>query len=192
MARKRFSRQNYFRFRKLGVKWRKPRGKQSKTRIGFKGKPVKPNIGYKKPDDIRGTLDGKRYFRVSNISDVEKMQGRNMSAVLSSSVGLRKALEISKRCDELGIVILNKRKVRKALKVSEMKKKRKEAAKIAKEKKVAEKKEHIGEKKEHTPEKKHAHAKETKEHTQEKKNKEHLHGKEMKNEEDDKNNAQRT
>ncbi len=133
MARKKFYRQNYFRFRKLGLKWRKPRGKQSKTRIGFRGKLVVPNIGYKKPDDMRGLVSGKKYFRVSNISDVEKAPA-NASVLLSSGIGLRKALEISTRCKELGIEVVNKKKARKAEKVSAMKKKKAAEKKAAKEK----------------------------------------------------------
>ena len=39
MANKRFKRQEYARYKKLGIKWRRPRGKTSKMRRYEAGKP---------------------------------------------------------------------------------------------------------------------------------------------------------
>jgi len=50
-----FLRQNWRARKKLRkVKWRKPRGSQSKLRKGKKGKPAKPRIGYGAPRRLRG------------------------------------------------------------------------------------------------------------------------------------------
>ena len=46
MANKRFKRQEYARYKKLGIKWRRPRGKTSKMRRYEAGKPDMPAIGY--------------------------------------------------------------------------------------------------------------------------------------------------
>ena len=45
MANKRFKRQEYARYKKLGIKWRRPRGKTSKMRRYEAGKPDMPAIG---------------------------------------------------------------------------------------------------------------------------------------------------
>ena len=42
MANKRFKRQEYARYKKLGIKWRRPRGKTSKMRRYEAGKPDMP------------------------------------------------------------------------------------------------------------------------------------------------------
>ncbi|WP_461461273.1 eL32 family ribosomal protein, partial [Methanobrevibacter sp.] len=43
---KQFKRQEYARYKKLGDKWRKPRGRTSKMRRYEAGKPKMPAIGY--------------------------------------------------------------------------------------------------------------------------------------------------
>ena len=53
MANKRFKRQEYARYKKLGIKWRRPRGKTSKMRRYEAGKPDMPAIGYRTPRAIR-------------------------------------------------------------------------------------------------------------------------------------------
>ena len=44
-----FKRQEYARYKKLGTKWRRPRGKTSKMRRYEAGKPAMPSIGYRTP-----------------------------------------------------------------------------------------------------------------------------------------------
>ena len=48
-----FKRQEYARYKKLGIKWRRPRGKTSKMRRYEAGKPDMPAIGYRTPRAIR-------------------------------------------------------------------------------------------------------------------------------------------
>ena len=50
---KQFKRQEYARYKKLGTKWRRPRGKTSKMRRYEAGKPAMPAIGYRTPKAIR-------------------------------------------------------------------------------------------------------------------------------------------
>lgn len=109
-----FFRQNYFRHKKLGMKWRRPRGKQSKMRKSKKGKSPMPNIGYKTSDSTRGLVHGYRPVFVSNAEDLKKIK-QNEIAVISSGVGLKKILDISKKVDELNVKIYNSNKVRKSL-----------------------------------------------------------------------------
>jgi len=49
-----FLRQNWFRLKRLGRKWRAPKGKQSKLRRHFFGKGHIPSIGYGSPSAVRG------------------------------------------------------------------------------------------------------------------------------------------
>lgn len=108
-----FLRQNYFRFKKLGEKWRRPRGKQSKMRIEIRGRTLKPKIGYKSPASMTGLVHGYTPVVVCNAGDLAKMK-KNETAVISSGVGLRKALEIQKKAEELGVKIYNENKTKKA------------------------------------------------------------------------------
>ena len=49
-----FKRQEYARYKKLGTKWRRPRGETSKMRRYEAGKPAMPSIGYRTPRATRG------------------------------------------------------------------------------------------------------------------------------------------
>lgn len=125
---RKFLRQNWFRYKKLGKKWRRPRGRHSKMRTRRKGKPPRPSIGYKKQKEIRGTVQGFKPILISNVNDLDKIK-IGEAIIISSRVGLKKALEISKKAEDLGIKILNPRKIRKAEKISRKIKMREEKMK---------------------------------------------------------------
>jgi len=127
MVRKKFLRQDYFRYKKLGTKWRRPKGLQSKQRISKVQKLRMPNIGYGKPKLMETKI-------ISNQNQLEK--DFNGIVLISSTVGLKKAKEILEKADSLGIKIANKRKILKNIKM----KIKEEINK--KEKKKEEKKEH--------------------------------------------------
>jgi len=135
---KKFLRQNYFRLGRVGMKWRRPRGKQSKMRKSKKGKAAMPNIGYKANDSVRGLLRGYKPVMISNSGELEKMK-QDEIAVISSGVGLRKSADIFKKAEELGVKIYNKRKLIKAKRHSFMiEKTRAEKEKMKHEKKTDE------------------------------------------------------
>jgi large subunit ribosomal protein L32e len=54
MNKPKFRRQEWFRYKKLGTKWRKARGKTSKTRRYEGRKPAMPTVGYRTPRKTRG------------------------------------------------------------------------------------------------------------------------------------------
>ncbi|KZX10738.1 50S ribosomal protein L32e [Methanobrevibacter filiformis] len=106
---KKFKRQEYARYKKLGVKWRRPRGKTSKMRRYEAGKPDMPSIGYRTPRDIRGLHpSGYKDILVCNMQDLEKLDPATDAGRISATIGKRKKVEMLKKASELGIKILNK------------------------------------------------------------------------------------
>ena len=102
-------RQEWFRYKKLGVKWRKPKGKTSKTRRYEKGKPAMPSIGYGSPKATRGLHpSGYHDVLVCNVQELENLDPDTQAARISASVGKRKKEIMLEKADELGIKILNK------------------------------------------------------------------------------------
>ncbi|NPB02009.1 MAG: 50S ribosomal protein L32e [Methanopyri archaeon] len=103
-----FRRQEWHRYKRLGEKWRRPRGRHSKMRRKFKGKPKMPNPGYGSPAKVRGLHpSGYEEVLVYNPKDLEKIDPERQAARIASRVGARKREEIIKKAKELGIVVLN-------------------------------------------------------------------------------------
>ena len=109
MKKPNFKRQEWFRYKKLGEKWRRPRGKTSKTRRYEKGKPARPSIGYRSPKETRG-LHPSGYWDilVCNIKELENLDPATQVGRISSTVGKRKKEVMLEKAKELGIKILNK------------------------------------------------------------------------------------
>ena len=83
MANKRFKRQEYARYKKLGIKWRRPRGKT-----------LHPS-GY---NDVL----------VHNLQELEDLDPATDAARISASIGKRKKALMLEKASELGIKVLNK------------------------------------------------------------------------------------
>ncbi|MCD4740393.1 50S ribosomal protein L32e [archaeon] len=93
-----FTRQNSHRKKRLGTKWRKPRGIDSKQKQGKKAKGAKPRIGYGKPKTEKPTL-------IRNITDLEKAQGK---ITIASIIGNKKREEIIKQAEQKKLEITNR------------------------------------------------------------------------------------
>tara|TARA_Y100000310_G_scaffold342571_1_gene446368 strand:- start:1222 stop:1821 length:600 start_codon:yes stop_codon:yes gene_type:complete len=150
----RFIRQDTNKTKRLKKVWRKPKGLHSKIRLNKRGHAKKPSLGYGSPKSIRG---GKKFKLVHNLNELEDAK----SVVISSSVGLKKKVEILKIAQEKKLEILNVKQIDKFLKDVEEKLKQKKE----KKKKVVEKKE----KKKKELEKKEAKGEEVKSEEEEKK-----------------------
>lgn len=88
--------------------WRKPKGKHNKMRIRKKGKPPLVEVGYGSPRKVKGLLsNGKKPILVHNPEELEKINKESEVAVIASTVGKRKRLQIINRAQELGIEIYN-------------------------------------------------------------------------------------
>ena len=109
MKKPNFKRQEWFRYKKLGLKWRKPKGKTSKTRRYEKGKPAMPSIGYASPRATRGLHpSGYQDVLVHNIQELENLDPAIQAGRISATVGKRKKEVMLTKAKELGIKILNK------------------------------------------------------------------------------------
>ncbi|MCE5213189.1 MAG: 50S ribosomal protein L32e [Methanobacterium sp.] len=109
MKKPHFKRQEWHRYKKLGDKWRKARGKTSKRRRYEARKPAMPSIGYGSPKDRRGLHpSGYQDVLVSNLKELEKLNPETQAGRISSTVGNRKKEMILEKATELGIKILNK------------------------------------------------------------------------------------
>jgi large subunit ribosomal protein L32e len=105
---KQFRRQEWFRYRKLGMKWRKARGKTSKTRRYEGRKPAMPTVGYGTPQETRGLHpSGYRDVLVCNLKDLEALNPEEEAGRISSTVGDRKRELMLQKAKELKIKILN-------------------------------------------------------------------------------------
>ena len=109
MANKRFKRQEYARYKKLGIKWRRHRGKTSKMRRYEAGKPDMPAIGYRTPRAIRDLHpSGFKDVLVHNMEELEAIDPAVEAASISASIGKRKKALMLDKASELGIKVLNK------------------------------------------------------------------------------------
>ena len=110
MAKKKFKRQQWW-IKRLGEKWRKPKGRQSKLRKQVKGRPKLPKIGFRTPKEERGLIKiGEKLMRpvmIRNIKDLKKVNPKEEIGIVASSVGKKKRNEIAKEAEKLGIRLLN-------------------------------------------------------------------------------------
>ena len=128
---KRFVRWDSFKLKRLGTKWRKPRGRHNKQRLRKKrwklierieeGK-IKhkymdalinaaygklPSIGRKKSKEERGKINGLLPKRVFNLRDLKGVDKDKEIVIIASQVGKKKRQEILNYCKENGIKVLN-------------------------------------------------------------------------------------
>ncbi len=107
--RPKFRRQEWFRYKKLGDEWRRPKGLHSKLRRNYKYRPAKANIGHRGPKEVRGLHpSGFEEVMVHNSSQLEDVDPKTQAVRVGSTVGFKKRLDIEKKADELGIRVLNR------------------------------------------------------------------------------------
>ena len=130
---KRFKTQDYFRYPRLGRKWRRPKGRQSKLRKRKGGSGLRPSIGYGTKLSERNRISGMRFALARSLKDLD---GAKEAIIISSSLGARKTKALADRAKELNLRVLNMKKVRKSEKRASAIKDRKEKRE-KKEKKAA-------------------------------------------------------
>lgn len=103
-----FRRQEWWRHRALREGWRKPRGIDSKMRLGKKGKPARVKIGYRQPKVLRGLHpSGLREVLVRNPREIEGLNPSKQAIRLSSRLGRREREKLLLLAKERGIKVLN-------------------------------------------------------------------------------------
>jgi large subunit ribosomal protein L32e len=104
-----FKRQEWFRYKKLGEAWRKPRGLHSKMRVNKKYRQNMARIGYGTNAKVRNRHpSGFEEVLVYRPGDLEGLDPKKQAARIGHQVGTRKRIAIEDRADELGIRILNR------------------------------------------------------------------------------------
>ncbi len=104
-----FKRQEWFRYKKLGEKWRRPKGIHSKMRRHIGYRPPIVSIGFRGPADARGLHpSGFEEVMVHNTNDLNGVDARLQAVRIGGKVGFKKRLAIEDKADELGIRVLNR------------------------------------------------------------------------------------
>ncbi len=104
-----FRRQEWFRYKKFGEEWRKPRGKHSKMREHLARKPPVVDSGFRGPREVRGLHpSGFREVLVHNVAELFGIDNSIQAARIARTVGARKRAEIEEKADEMKIRILNR------------------------------------------------------------------------------------
>jgi large subunit ribosomal protein L32e len=103
-----FKRQGEKNVKRLGRKWRSPKGNQSKLRMHKISRGSIPNAGYGSPKSVRNLHpSGFEDVLVHNIMDLEKMDAQKQACRIASSIGKKKKIEIMKKASEMKIKVLN-------------------------------------------------------------------------------------
>ncbi|MEM2006565.1 MAG: 50S ribosomal protein L32e [Sulfolobales archaeon] len=106
----RFYRNKWWKFSKFrnDPKWRRPRGKDNPMRLRLKGHPPIASSGYGTPAAIRGLHpSGLEPVVVSSLRDLSGLDPSRNVVYISSTVGLRKRLEIVRKAQEMGFRVAN-------------------------------------------------------------------------------------
>lgn len=107
--RPRFRRQEWFRYKRLGKTWRRPKGLHSKMRRHLKYRINVVRVGYRTVRKARGLHpSGFREVLIHNLDELETLDPRVEAARIAHSVGFKKRQVIEERADELGIRVLNR------------------------------------------------------------------------------------
>ena len=107
-----FKRQEWWRYKRLGQAWRRPRGLHSKKRINLKYRPANVSIGYGGPCASRGLHpSGFKEVLVHTPKQLDelKLDPKQSAIRIGGTVGKKKRMEIQEKADELGIRVLNRR-----------------------------------------------------------------------------------
>ena len=109
--RPKFKRQESWRYKRLAVTWRKPKGVDNKMRKQVSGVPPLVKIGYRGPRISRG-LHPSGYVDslVHNVKDLMLLDNTKDAARIARTVGNKKRLEIISKAESMGIKLINGKK----------------------------------------------------------------------------------
>jgi len=104
-----FLRHEWFRYKRLGMKWRKGKGIQSKIKKHVRYRIASPRIGYSSPKEVKALhSSGFREVMVYNVNEIDSINKDTEAARIGHSVGAKKRNEMEKKADSMGIRILNR------------------------------------------------------------------------------------
>ena len=103
-----FKRQEYWKYKKLGDSYRRPRGKLSKRRRYQARKPAMARVGFRCPKATRGLHpSGYRDILVENVDQIKALNPETDAARIGATVGKRKRQLIIAKAQEMGVKVLN-------------------------------------------------------------------------------------
>lgn len=108
-----FRRQEWFRYFRLArTGWRKPKGYQSKQRLNMKYRTPMVRIGHRKIASVRGLHpSGFEEVLVNTLSEMDELDPERQAVRIGSKVGNRKRSVMHDRADQLGLRVLNRRRI---------------------------------------------------------------------------------
>ena len=107
--RPKFRRQEWFRYKRLGEKWRKPRGLHSSMRRRKKYRPKMATVGFRGPKDTRDYHpSGFKEVLVYNPRDLKDLDPKTQAIRIGHSVGTKKRIEILKAAEKMDLRVLNR------------------------------------------------------------------------------------
>ncbi|MBR9680332.1 MAG: 50S ribosomal protein L32e [Candidatus Altiarchaeota archaeon] len=103
-----FKRQEHWKYKSLGTKWRKARGAKNPYKEGRgAGKPATPSAGYRSPRATRGKHpSGLIEVRVFRPKDLEGLSKETNIVRIAGTVGAKKRIDIFKKARETGIRVI--------------------------------------------------------------------------------------
>ncbi|MBR9707176.1 MAG: 50S ribosomal protein L32e [Candidatus Diapherotrites archaeon] len=107
-VKKTYNRQELHKMKKLGDRWKKPRGTDSNKRRKMKKKGAVPEAGHRTARNIRfAHPSGFFEIVVANVKELEAV-GKDYAVRIKGTVGKKKKIEISNAASKQGLKILNK------------------------------------------------------------------------------------
>ncbi len=135
-----FKRQDSHKKKKLGDKWRRPKGLQSKMRLNKKGYRKIVEVGYGNKKGKRELIENLKVVYVKNLKQLKDIDNKKQGIVINSCVGNKKRIEIIKQAEKDNIKILNIKNPKEFVKNIEEKRKQEKEKKEEKEKEGRKKK----------------------------------------------------
>ncbi len=103
-----FPRHGAHRKKKLGDKWRRPKGLQNKLRLKKKSRGSKVSTGYRGPAAVRGLTDeGKKLLLVANKHDIMAAEPELHALIIAGKIGDKRRLELIEEASSQGFTITN-------------------------------------------------------------------------------------
>jgi large subunit ribosomal protein L32e len=103
-----FAKQDAHKRAKLTKAWRRPRGYQSKMRLGKRGYARAISAGWGSPRSVEGLArNGLRPVSVATLSQLEALDVKKECAVLVRTLGARRKEELLTKAKERKVIVLN-------------------------------------------------------------------------------------
>lgn len=103
-----FKAQNHGHKKRVSDSYKRPKGYQSKMRLGKKSRSKMPKPGFRSPKAVLGlNKDGLQEVVVARVQDLDMIDAKTQIAVIGSNVGMRKAIAIAKAAEQKGISVAN-------------------------------------------------------------------------------------